>query len=72
MVAFLLWCILFVLSWPLALLVLVLWPLVWLISLPFKLLGVAIGGVFALMKSILLLPARILGWRPSQQTRATA
>ena len=72
MVAFLLWCILFVLSWPLAILVLMLWPLVWLISLPFKLLGYAIGGVFALMKSILLLPARIFGWRPSPQPRMAA
>ncbi len=72
MVAFLLWCILFVLSWPLAMLVLVLWPLVWLISLPFKLLGFAIGGVFTLMKSILLLPARIFGWRPSHQSGVAA
>jgi hypothetical protein len=57
------WCILFVLCWPLALLVLVLWPIVWLISLPLKLVGISLEAVFALIKSILFLPARILGFR---------
>jgi hypothetical protein len=57
------WCILFVLCWPLALLVLVLWPLVWLISLPLKLVGISLEAVFALIKSILFLPARLLGNR---------
>ncbi len=57
------WCLLFVLSWPLALLVLILWPLIWLISLPFRVLGIAVEGVFALLRSIVLLPARLLGYR---------
>jgi len=59
------WCILFVLSWPLALLALALFPLVWLISLPLRLLGITVGALFALVKAVLFLPARILGWRPA-------
>lgn len=59
----LLWCVLFVLCWPLALLALVLWPVVWLLSLPFRLLGIAVDAVFALLKSVLFLPARLLGHR---------
>ncbi len=61
---FFVWCILFVLCWPLALLVVVLAPLVWLIALPFRLLGLAVSATFALLGAILLLPARLLGWRP--------
>jgi hypothetical protein len=57
------WCILFVLAWPLALLVLLLWPIVWLLSLPFRALGIAVGAVFALMRAVLFLPARLLGYR---------
>lgn len=57
------WCILFVLCWPLALVVLLLWPLLWLISLPLKLVGISIDAAFALVKSILFLPARLLGYR---------
>jgi hypothetical protein len=57
---FLLWLILLVLCWPLALLALVLYPLVWLLLLPFRLLGVAVGGVLALVKTVILLPARLL------------
>lgn len=64
MIKFLLWVILFILCWPLALLVLVLWPLIWLISLPFRLLGIAVEGVFELLRAILFLPARLLGARP--------
>ena len=64
MIKFLLWLILFILCWPLALLVLVLWPLIWLISLPFRLLGIAVEGVFELLRAILFLPARLLGGRP--------
>ena len=60
---FVAWCILFVLSWPVALVVLALLPLVWLIALPFRLVGICIGAVFALLKSILFLPARLLGYR---------
>ena len=61
MVKFLLWLILFVLCWPLALLALVLYPIVWLLLLPFRLVGIAVGGVFDLLRAILTLPARMLG-----------
>jgi hypothetical protein len=61
---FLLWLILLVLCWPLALLALVLWPLVWLICLPFRLLGIAVEGVFSFLRALVLLPARVLGGRP--------
>ena len=57
------WCILFVLSWPLALLVLILAPLIWLLALPFRLVGICVAAVFALLKSLLFLPARLLGHR---------
>jgi hypothetical protein len=60
MVKFLLFCILLVLCWPLALLALVLYPLVWLVLLPFRVVGIAVGGVLELVKSIFLLPARVL------------
>lgn len=56
----LLWCILLVLCWPLALLALVLYPIVWLLLLPFRILGIAVEGVFDLLRGILLLPGRIL------------
>jgi hypothetical protein len=56
----LLWLILLVLCWPLALLALVLYPLVWLLLLPFRLLGIAVGGVLAFVKAVILLPARLL------------
>jgi uncharacterized membrane protein YvlD (DUF360 family) len=58
------WCLLFVVSWPLALLALLLAPLVWLLSLPLQLLGITLGAVFALLKAILFLPARLLGGGP--------
>jgi hypothetical protein len=61
MVRFLLWLILLVLCWPLALLALVLYPFVWLVLLPFRLVGIAVGGVLDLLKAILFLPARLLG-----------
>ncbi|HEU4532107.1 MAG TPA: hypothetical protein VFR59_13015 [Steroidobacteraceae bacterium] len=64
MLKFLLWLLLLVICWPLALLALVLWPIVWLICLPFRLLGIAVEGVFELLRAIVLLPARILGSRP--------
>lgn len=60
MLTFILWCILFVLCWPLALLALVLYPLVWLILLPFRILGIAVDGVLQLIKAIIFLPARVL------------
>jgi hypothetical protein len=55
------WCLLFALSWPVALLALVLAPLVWLLSLPLRLLGFAVEGVFALIRALFMLPARLLG-----------
>jgi hypothetical protein len=60
MIAFLLWIVLLIVCWPLALLALIVYPLVWLILLPFRLLGIAVDGVFELIKSIIMLPARIL------------
>jgi hypothetical protein len=60
MLNFLLWCIVLIFCWPLALVVLVLYPLVWLLLLPFRILGIAVEGVFELLKAIILLPARIL------------
>ncbi len=57
------WCLLLVLCWPLALAALVLWPLVWLVSLPFRLVGLTFDALFALLKGILFLPARLLGQR---------
>jgi hypothetical protein len=60
MVAFFLWCILFLVCWPIALLALVLYPLVWLLLLPFRIVGIAVGGVLELLRAILFLPARVL------------
>ncbi len=60
MAKFFLWLILFILCWPIALLALILYPFVWLLLLPFRLLGMAVGGVFELLRAILLLPARVL------------
>ena len=61
MMKFLLWLLLLVLCWPLALLALVLWPVAWLISIPFRILGIAFEGVFALLRALIMLPARLLG-----------
>jgi len=63
LILFFTWCILFVLCWPLALLALILAPVVWLLSLPFMLLGIGFGAVFALIAALLYLPARLLGHR---------
>ena len=60
MIRFLLWCVLFILCWPLALLALVLYPFVWLILLPFRLVGIAVHGALELVGAIILLPARLL------------
>jgi hypothetical protein len=60
MAAFLLWCILFILCWPLAILALIAYPFVWLISLPFRIVGITLTGVFALLSAILMLPVRLL------------
>jgi hypothetical protein len=64
MITFLLWLLLLVVSWPLALLALLLYPIVWLVLLPFRLVGIAFEGVFALLRAVVLLPARALGSRP--------
>jgi hypothetical protein len=61
MVRFLLWCILFVLCWPVALIALVLYPIIWLLLLPFRLVGIAVDGALGLVRAIIFLPARILG-----------
>jgi hypothetical protein len=61
LILFLAWCILFVLCWPVALLALVLLPVIWLLSLPLRLIGITIGAVFALIRALLFLPARLLG-----------
>ena len=61
MVKFLLWLVLLVLCWPLALLALVLYPLVWLVLLPLRLLGIAVDGTFALIRALFMLPSRVLG-----------
>lgn len=61
MTRFLLWCILLVLCWPLALLALFLYPIIWILLLPFRLLGIAVGGVLALVAAVIMLPARVLG-----------
>jgi hypothetical protein len=60
MIAFLFWCILLILCWPLALLALVLYPLIWLLLLPFRIVGIAVGGVLELVRAIIFLPARVL------------
>ena len=60
MIKFLLWCILLVLCWPLALIALVLYPIVWLLLLPFRVVGIAVGGVLELVSAIIFLPARLL------------
>jgi hypothetical protein len=63
MLTFILWCILFVLCWPLALLAIVLYPIVWLLLLPFRIVGIAVGGVLDLLAAIITLPARLLSGR---------
>ena len=63
MLKFLLWLLLFVLCWPIALAALLLYPLVWLVLLPFRLVGIAVEGVFRFLRALLFLPARLLGAR---------
>jgi hypothetical protein len=69
MLAIIAWFLLLVLCWPLALLALVLWPLLWLLSLPFRLVAISFDAVFALLRAVLLLPARALGHRPTPARR---
>lgn len=61
MLAFLLWCLLLVVCWPVALLALFLYPLVWLVLLPFRLVGLTVEGIFAFLRALIFLPARVLG-----------
>lgn len=63
MLTFVLWLLLLIFCWPLALLALVLYPLIWLILLPFRLVGIAVEGVFAFLRALIMLPARVLGGR---------
>ena len=65
MLKFLAWLLLLVVCWPLALLALILYPFVWLLSLPFRLVGIVVSGVFELLRAMILLPARILGAKPA-------
>ena len=69
MLTFLIWCVLFVVCWPLALRALILWPLVWLVSLPLRLVGITLEAVFALLRAVLLLPARLFGYRDADERR---
>lgn len=64
MAAFILWCILLVLCWPLALVILVLSPLIWLLLLPFRILGFAVGGMLNFVRALFFLPGRLVGGRP--------
>ncbi|MRX06362.1 hypothetical protein GJ697_00775 [Pseudoduganella sp. FT25W] len=64
MLSFVLWLVLLFLCWPLALLALVLYPVLWLITLPFRLIGIGVEGVFELLRAVVMLPARILGGNP--------
>jgi hypothetical protein len=65
MIKLLLWLVLLILCWPLALLALLLWPLVWLLSIPFRLIGITVQGVFELFRALIFLPARVLGGGPA-------
>ena len=66
MLSFLIWLLLLFLCWPIAILALILYPLVWLILLPLRLLGIGVDAVFSLLHAIVMLPARVLGHRPSR------
>lgn len=63
MLKFLLWCVLLVLCWPIALLALLLYPIVWILLLPFRIVGITVDGLLALLRGIVFLPARLLGGR---------
>jgi hypothetical protein len=65
MLAIIAWLLLFVVCWPLAIMALLLWPVLWLLSLPFRLLAISFDALFALLRAVLFLPARLLGHRPT-------
>lgn len=69
LIALLLWCVLWALCWPIALLALVLWPVAWLIALPFRLVGVTFTALFAFLRALFMLPARLLGGSPRDVAR---
>ena len=64
------WCLLFVLCWPLAILALFVWPLLWLMSLPFRLIAISFEAMFALLRAVMFLPARLFGYRGSSTGRS--
>ena len=66
LILFICWCILFVLCWPVAIIALVLLPVVWLLSLPLRLVGITVGALFAFIRALFYLPARLLGWRKAE------
>jgi hypothetical protein len=63
LMTFLLWCLLLVLCWPLALIALIVYPVIWVLLIPFRLVGITVNAVLALVKAMLFLPARVLGYR---------
>ena len=65
-VSFLAWCVLLALAWPLAIAVLILFPIFWVLSIPFRIVGVVFEALFAFLRALLLLPARLLGHRPAR------
>ena len=71
LLAIVLWCLLLVLCWPMAILAIILWPFVWVVSLPFRLVGITLDALFALLRALLFLPARLFGYRGSSAGRAS-
>lgn len=72
LITLLLWCLLWVSCWPLAFLALLLWPIAWLLLLPFRLIGITFSALFTFLYAILTLPARLIGWRPNNNSHAAA
>ncbi|HEY2151007.1 MAG TPA: hypothetical protein VGH34_09375 [Vicinamibacterales bacterium] len=66
MMRFLAWCILFVLCWPIAVLALILYPIVWILSIPFRIVGIAVDGALGIVRGVVMLPARVLRGRPAR------
>ena len=66
LITFLVWCVLLVVAWPLAIAVLILLPILWLLSIPFRIIGVVLEAAIAFIRALLLLPARLLGHRPAR------
>ncbi|HEY1911078.1 MAG TPA: hypothetical protein VGG73_09150 [Vicinamibacterales bacterium] len=66
MMRFIAWCILFVLCWPIAVLALILYPIVWILSIPFRIVGIAVDGALGIVRGVVMLPARVLRGRPAR------